>query len=196
MAADRPVGVDSALYGSFIEYLFKYACGVRIFAEAETITDTRGYFGKILSHYGRIKMGLANSIDLCYCSFAHLRRFPLEEMDQLVKYVRMEEQYYNKLLVEWRGTFPAKVTDTRIFRWQRIVAQPDLVLEKAIVEIKCAIPDMEEWEKQLTKYVALGLLLGMTVKKAILVNFLTGIVYEQVVTMTMLEASRFLTELQ
>lgn len=201
----RPPSLDPGLYGSFIEYLAKYAMGLR---KNDEVTELMAMFGyaEMPSHlkltngilpankrieyiHGSYEKKDKSPADLCNLSFAHSlmtnKGFNEDEAAKLFKYVKANETYYNKYIEYIKmSPYMPKLLESEQETCDKIsvgcvVGVIDAISYTEIIDIKCCSDDnIDYYRNQLFTYTALHRLRhGPKITNGKIINFLTGKIF-------------------
>ena len=201
---ERPKDIDSALFGSFIEYLVKYNLGLRKFDEVNQHLSKFGLVSvpkhlrlvePILKPTKRQKY-MAESLkkqiyeprDICNLSFAHaleLGSFDEEKAADLFRYILKNHSYFIEYSLKIQNcSILPKLTDSEQETCDKIsvgcvIGEIDIIAGDCIVDIKCCQKDdIDYYRKQLFAYACLHRLrYGNKISYGKIFNFLTGKVY-------------------
>ena len=181
----RPEGIDPALWGSFIEYLFKHAQG--IFPE-DKIKTFCGTSNNILSSTVIESFKKAPSkrtpFDICILSFSHGMSFPnfqYAAASKLMDYVKKNEQIFYDFMKNVQKQFPKMTTITEVKKITQlgVTGEADIIFNNTIIDIKCCTKDCTiSYKRQLLSYASLYRTSGNSnIRTCKVFNFLTGYLF-------------------
>jgi hypothetical protein len=201
---ERPYNIDVTYYGYFIEFLVKYAMGVRHFSEVQEYLACRGLEvlptglklnGPVIAPDQRCKFIYASYkkkdydlLDICnfsFCPKLNMNKHIEKNAKALYVHIKNNLDYYQAYLLTLSNfkSLP-KLIDKEQDLCDKIsvgcvMGVIDMISNNTIIDVKCkAVDDAQSYRKQLYAYACLYLLrYGRKIEYCKIYNFLSGNVY-------------------
>lgn len=198
---NRPRDICPRLYGTFVEYLVKYALGLTKFSDVKLYLSTRGLCSPpedikiyniicpdrrstyILSSYNKISKNILDICNLSFCPSLMHDNFSELQGSKLYNHIKYNLEYYDNYIYLVRK-FLHPLYDEEQTRCDKIsvgciIGAIDVIYKNTIIDIKCCnLDDLDYYRKQLYTYACLYLLrYGKYIEFCKIYNFISGIIY-------------------